>query len=108
MIKALAAMDYLDRELYFLQVDLYYIEKEITKAGYALPIKSETFIRAGIDADRIIRVLYLLYGKDILLDYSRLTCEQKYMASECCSSADLYARRYADCNGRLPLGDFRA
>jgi hypothetical protein len=106
MIKALSKMGYLDRELYFLEVALYSVEKEVLLAGYTVPT-SLRFIKDGIDAGRIIKALLLLYGKDIFLDYNRITLTQKYIANRCNLNVEVYVKHYIESKGRLPLNDYR-
>lgn len=104
ILKMLCHRNILDRELYTLQVLLYWFEREIVSANY-------DYSNANIDetlldnADEILEYLVRNYKDEFLLSYKKLSSELYYMFSKHNYCLEDYLIEYAIKKGRLPLQD---
>jgi hypothetical protein len=104
MLKIMCHRNILDRELYILQVLIYWFEREIVSANY-------DYSKANIDktlldnADEILEYLVRNYKNEDILSYKKLSPELYYMFSKHNYGLEDYLIEYAIKKGRLPLHD---
>lgn len=103
-LKMLCNRNILDRELYILEVLMYWFEREIVSSNY-------DYSKANIDktlldnADDILEFLVRNYKDEDLLSYKKLSSasSQYYLFSVHNYNLGDYLKDYADKKGRLPL-----
>lgn len=103
-LKMLCNRNILDRELYILEVLMYWFEREIESSNY-------DYSKANIDktlldnADDILEFLVRNYKDEDLLSYKKLSSasSQYYLFSVHNYNLGDYLKDYADKKGRLPL-----
>jgi hypothetical protein len=103
-LKSLCYKNTIDRQLYILQVLLYWCEREIVSSNYNY---SEAHIDKQVldNADDIIEYLVRNYKREYLLSHYKVTKEIFYMFKIHNYSVEDYLKEYADKKGRLQLID---
>lgn len=102
MLKLLCDKSPIERELYILQVLMYWLEREIVRNNYIMP-NSETFSKYIKNADDILESLVRNYKNEFLLMYYNLSLTQYYMFHKHNYNLEDYLKDYVDKKGRLPL-----